>query len=145
MIHCTATPAGREVTGDDIRLWHTGPPPNRGWNRVGYSTLVRLDGTIEVLVPWDDDQYVEGWEVTYGARGWNAVSKHICYVGGKGGQDTRTEAQRMALAQLVLSALEKWPHIRVAGHGQIDPGKSCPSFDVPAWLRSIGVPNHNIW
>ena len=25
VLHCTATPEGREVTADDIRRWHTAP------------------------------------------------------------------------------------------------------------------------
>lgn len=25
VIHCTATPRGREVTADEIRAWHTAP------------------------------------------------------------------------------------------------------------------------
>lgn len=30
VLHCTATPEGREVTGADIRLWHTAPVANGG-------------------------------------------------------------------------------------------------------------------
>ena len=42
VLHCTATPEGREVTGADIRLWHTTPVANggRGWKQVGYTDLI---------------------------------------------------------------------------------------------------------
>ena len=29
VLHCTATPCGREVTADEIRRWHTSAPPCR--------------------------------------------------------------------------------------------------------------------
>lgn len=37
VIHCTATPEGREVSAADIRRWHTSPPSEggRGWKQVG--------------------------------------------------------------------------------------------------------------
>ena len=46
VIHCTATPAGREVSAEEIRRWHTAPPNEggRGWKQVGYTDLVHLDG-----------------------------------------------------------------------------------------------------
>ena len=36
-VHCTATPEGREVSGDEIRHWHTDPVSKggRGWKQVG--------------------------------------------------------------------------------------------------------------
>ena len=43
VLHCTATPEGREVTADDIRRWHTAPVAagGRGWRRVGYTDRCR--------------------------------------------------------------------------------------------------------
>ena len=38
MIHCTATPEGREVSSADIRHWHCDPKPRgNGWKQVGYT------------------------------------------------------------------------------------------------------------
>ena len=52
VIHCTATPEGREVSAADIRRWHTSPAPaGRGWKQVGYTDLFHLDGRVERLVP----------------------------------------------------------------------------------------------
>jgi len=93
VIHCTATPEGRSVTGADIRRWHTSPKSKggRGWRQVGYTDLIRLDGTVERLVENNEDAYVDGWEITNGARGYNAVSRHIVYAGGvaKDGKDSQ--------------------------------------------------------
>jgi len=56
VIHCTDTPPEREVTSDEIRHWHTdAPPQGRGWNQVGYTDMIHLDGHIENLVEFDND------------------------------------------------------------------------------------------
>lgn len=145
IIHCTDTPAGREVTGDDIRLWHLSPVAKggRGWRQVGYTDIIHLDGTIENLVPNNNDDIVDPWEITNGVAGQNSISRHIVYAGGKGG-DTRTNAQKEALKRFVLDFVKRHPSTRVAGHNQFA-AKSCPAFDVPAWCRSIGVPESNIY
>ena len=69
VIHCTATPAGREVTSVDIRAWHTAPTSagGRGWKQVGYTDLFHLDGTVERLVENNEDGWVDNWEITNGA------------------------------------------------------------------------------
>jgi hypothetical protein len=83
VIHCTATPEGREVTAAELRRWHTAAPPaGRGWKQVGYTDLIHLDGKVERLVANNEDATVDPWEVTNGAAGYNTVSRHIVYVGG---------------------------------------------------------------
>ena len=145
VIHCTATPQGREVTSDAIRAWHTAPyPKGRGWKQVGYTDLIHLDGTIERLVENNEDAWVDDWEITNGAKGYNSVSRHIVYAGGcdrrMNPKDTRTEAQRKALADYLLDFHRKHPNVRIVGHGDI-PGvnKACPSFNVPTFLKEIGI------
>ena len=145
VIHCTATPEGREVSADEIRRWHTAPVSQggRGWKQVGYTDMVHLDGSVERLVNNNEDAQVDSWEVTNGAAGYNSVSRHIVNVGGydKAGKpkDTRTEAQREALKRYVEDFHRRFPQIRIVGHHELNPGKACPSFDVPTWLRSIGI------
>lgn len=147
MLHCTATPEGREVTSGEIRHWHTDPVKKggRGWKQVGYTDMIHLDGTVERLVRNNEDAEVDPWEVTNGAKGYNTVSRHVVYVGGvskdgKTAKDTRTEAQLKAMTAYVRDFHERFPQIRIVGHGEL-PGvkKACPSFDVAAWLRSIGI------
>ena len=147
VLHCTATPEGREVTSGEIRHWHTDPVKKggRGWKQVGYTDLIHLDGRVERLVGNNEDAEVDPWEVTNGAKGYNTVSRHVVYVGGvskdgKTAKDTRTEAQLKAMTAYVRDFHERFPQIRIVGHGEL-PGvkKACPSFDVAAWLRSIGI------
>lgn len=145
VIHCTATPEGREVSADEIRRWHTAPVSQggRGWKQVGYTDMVHLDGCVERLVDNNEDAQVDAWEVTNGAAGYNSISRHIVYVGGcdKAGmpKDTRTEAQREALKHYVEDFHARFPQVKIVGHHELNPGKACPSFDVPTWLRSIGI------
>ena len=150
VLHCTATPEGREVTAADIRNWHLSPPPQgRGWSRVGYSGIFHLDGNLEILTPFDEDDDVEAWELTNGAVGINSISRHVVYAGGmdkanKLPKDTRTDAQKVAMANFVKQTIAAHPKILVAGHNQFAE-KACPSFDVPTWLRIIGVSEQNIY
>lgn len=144
VIHCTATPEGREVSADEIRRWHTAPPPaGRGWKQVGYTDMVHLDGHVERLVNNNEDANVDPWEVTNGAAGYNSVSRHIVYVGGcdKAGKpkDTRTAEQHEALKRYVEDFHARFPQIHIVGHHELNPGKACPSFDVGKWLREIGI------
>lgn len=146
IIHCTATPAGREVTGDEIRRWHTSPKAQggRGWDRVGYARLYHLNGTKTEFIQDNQDNIVDPWELTYGAIGYNETSRHWVYAGGGTGQDTRTDAQKREMTKDVLEFIKKHPAIKIAGHKQVN-ATSCPGFDVPAWLRSIGVSEVNIF
>ncbi|HJC17140.1 MAG TPA: N-acetylmuramoyl-L-alanine amidase [Candidatus Alistipes stercorigallinarum] len=146
VIHCTATPAGREVTGDDIRRWHTSPVSQggRGWKQVGYTDLFHLDGSVERLVSNNEDMNVDPWEVTNGAAGYNSVSRHIVYAGGVDANDvnkavdTRTTAQKEAMKRYVLDFHKRFPGVKIVGHNQLA-AKACPSFNVPEWLESIGI------
>lgn len=174
IIHCTATPEGRMVYPSDIREWHLGPREEdgmlvymgnlfasdadlpvevrgkrgRGWRQVGYRDMIMPNGAVHNLVPYDNDEVVDGWEITNGVAGLNAVSAHVVYVGGmdKAGRkpkDTRTAAQRESLALYVKRMIAQYPDIKIAGHNHFA-NKACPSFDVPSWLRSIGTPEKNI-
>lgn len=146
VIHCTATPEGRDVSAADIRRWHTAPVSagGRGWKQVGYTDLIHTDGRVERLVANNEDANVDPWEITNGAAGYNSVSRHIVYAGGvdannvQKAKDTRTPAQKEALKRYVLDFHRKHPTVKILGHNQLA-AKACPSFDVPQWLKSIGI------
>ena len=150
MLHCTATPEGREVTAADIIRWHTAPKPTgRGWRQVGYTYLIHLDGTVEQLVPNNGDQVVDPWEITNGAKGFNDVTQHIVYAGGTAKvrprgmkwyptKDTRTAAQLVSMERLVKKLLTESPKAKLLGHNQVA-NKGCPSFSVPQWAESVGI------
>ena len=145
VLHCTATPEGREVSAADIRHWHCDPVSKggRGWKQVGYTDMIHLDGRVERLVDNNEDAEVDPWEVTNGAAGYNSTSRHVVYAGGcaadgKTPKDTRTPAQREALAEYVKDFHRRFPGIPIVGHNQLA-AKACPSFDVPSWLEEIGI------
>lgn len=150
VIHCTATPEGREVTSDQIRHWHLDPPPaGRGWHQVGYTDLLHLNGGVERLVKNNEDGNVDPWEITNGAVGINSISRHVVYAGGltddaKHPKDTRTPDQRKTMLRYVQDMIRLHPDILVAGHNQFA-AKACPSFNVPMWLQSVGIPTKNIY
>lgn len=144
-IHCTATPEGREVSSDEIRAWHTNPVSKggRGWKQVGYTDMIHIDGRIERLVKNNEDNVVDSWEITNGAKGYNSTSRHVVYVGGvsrdgKTPKDTRTSLQLSALGNYVKDFHRRFPDVIIKGHNEVA-AKACPSFDVKKWLRSIGI------
>lgn len=145
VLHCTATPEGREVSSDDIRAWHTNPVSKggRGWSQVGYTDLIHLNGEVERLVDNNEDANVDPWEITNGAKGYNSISRHVVYVGGvvadgKTAKDTRTKAQKAAMEAYVKEFHRRHPNVHIIGHREVA-AKDCPSFDVQVWLKEIGV------
>jgi len=97
-----------------------------------------LDGTVERLVENNEDAWVDNWEITNGATGYNSVSRHIVYAGGlskdgKTAKDTRTAAQRASLEKYVKDFCRRFPGTKVIGHNEIAK-KACPCFDVQKWL-----------
>lgn len=145
VLHCTATPEGREVSSNDIRAWHTNPVSKggRGWKQVGYTDLIHLNGKVERLVNNNEDANVDPWEITNGAKGYNSISRHVVYVGGvvadgETAKDTRTKAQLVAMEGYVKEFHRKHPNVRIIGHNEVA-AKDCPSFDVQVWLKEIGI------
>ena len=154
VLHCTATPKGREITKEDIIHWHTSPKEKggRGWKQVGYSDMIYLDGTLVNLVPHNEDNFVDPWEITNGASGINSVSRHIVYVGGmdaanKKPEDTRTQEQKKTMDLYIKKVIVQHPKILVMGHNEAPDaaGKACPSFLVGEWLQNIGIKESNIY
>lgn len=122
IIHCSATPAGRDHTAADIDRWHKA----RGFRCIGYHYVIRLDGTVEPGRP----------ESEAGAHclGHNGFSIGICYIGGvaadgKTPADTRTEFQKASMRRLVAELRRRYPGASVHGHREFA-NKACPSFDV---------------
>ena len=121
IIHCTATPEGRECTVTEIRRWHI----QRGFSDIGYHYVIHLDGRVEPGRNVD----IAGAHCT----GHNANSIGVVYVGGCGKdgktpKDTRTDAQKAALANLLLDLRKLYPRATIHGHRDFA-NKACPSFD----------------
>lgn len=113
-------------------------------------------GTVERIVNNNEDANVDPWEVTNGAKGYNSISRHIVYAGGLdkflNPKDTRTSAQKKAMAAYVLDFHRRFPDVKIIGHRDLSPDlngngiiepyewmKACPSFEVSEWLKSIGI------
>ena len=111
IIHCSATPEGREVTVKDITQWHI----ERGFKTIGYHYIIYLDGSI----------YTGRSEEEVGAHclNHNSNSIGICYVGGmdkdnKKPKDTRTAKQKESLIGLVKELKLKYPSTTIHGHNE---------------------------
>ena len=122
----------------------------RGWRRVGYRDMIMLDGTLLNLIPYKDDDVIDPWEISNGVAGINHEAAHVVYAGGRSSdnkkiKDTRTPKQTEVLTAYVKHLIKLVPDIQIGGHNQWDSKKECPSFDVPEWLRAIGVDEKNIY
>lgn len=131
IIHCSATPAGKNIGATTIRAWHL----ERGFSDIGYHYVIRLDGTIEHGRPVG--------QIGAHCQNHNRNSIGICYVGGlsydgKYPKDTRTPAQREALCKLVHQLLSQYPNATVHGHNEFA-NKACPCFDVQQWKKEVGL------
>ncbi len=152
VIHCSDTPKGREVTKEDIIRWHTSPKPKgRGWDRAGYTDLILLDGSLQNITPNNNDCIVDNSEITWGAAGVNSVSKHICIVGGRTSDNKKplfnfiTKEQADTLESYLINAIAQCPDVKVAGHYYFSDYKTCPNFDVEAFMLSRGFNKKNIY
>lgn len=137
-VHCTATPAGRDVTATDIDRWHK----EKGWAGIGYHAVVRLDGAVEKGrdTNKNDDSTDDIGAHCYGH---NRDTLAVVYVGGCNADmkpaDTRTAAQRAALLSQVRAWMKRFriPLSQVFGHYEFDSGKACPSFDMHEFCREL--------
>lgn len=126
ILHCSATPEGREVSVETIREWHTDPSPRgRGWSDIGYHYVIHLDGKIELGRPIE----VQGAHVS----GENEDSIGICYIGGVDAanepKDTMTVLQAIAFVEIVKSLRLIFGKLSIHGHNEFST-KACPSFSV---------------
>lgn len=150
ILHCTATPEGRDTKAIAFADWFTRPVAKggKGWKKPGYNDVIELDGTVVNLVPYNEDSTVSWTEVSYGAGELNGIARNICYVGGcdrkMKPKNTLTPAQESSLKNYIFAFIRAHPYAVVAGHNQFVK-KACPSFDVPTKLRSWGVPERNIY
>lgn len=126
IIHCSATPEGRNHTVEDIEIWHK----QRGFTMIGYHYVIYLDGSVHEGRPID----MKGAHTL----GQNANSIGICYIGGmttdmKEPKDTRTKEQKEALIKLVNKLKETYTKATIHGHNEFA-NKACPSFNVQTEL-----------
>ena len=144
VVHCSATPATRDIGVAEIRAAHKAKRPP--WKDVGYHYVIRRNGTVEK----GRADNVMGAHVV----GHNNGSLGICLIGGVKPDNTAetnfTAAQYAALKELLTTLKGRYPNARVCGHrdlspdrngdGVVGPGewvKACPTFDVASWWMDI--------
>tara|TARA_R100001244_G_scaffold43228_2_gene38835 strand:+ start:3498 stop:3983 length:486 start_codon:yes stop_codon:yes gene_type:complete len=152
VIHCSATYEGVDIRPEQIKEWHMGKN-GRGWSRVGYSDLITIDGVLHNMHfakgTNPNDEIIESSERTWGVRGINSESKHVCYVGGldkktKKPKNTLNNEQCDTLQIYIKHEILRHPDILVAGHNQFS-NKACPSFIVSDYCTQIGLKMKNIY
>ena len=138
IVHCTATPEGRDYTVDQIRADHK----KQGWSDIGYHYVIYRDGSIH------DGRDVDIVGAHCSKGGHNTYSIGVCYVGGlenKPGvqyaklkaKDTRTDEQKAAMLSLLVDLRKLYPTAKIYGHRDFDTGKECPSFNAKYEYRRI--------
>lgn len=129
IVHCSATPEGKDFTVLDIKKWHL----ERGFSDIGYHYVIYRDGSINK----GRDESKIGAHCT----GHNSYSIGVCYVGGvakdgKTAKDTRTDAQKKSLLSLLRNLKMKYPQASIHSHRDYA-NKACPSFDATKEYSSI--------
>jgi N-acetyl-anhydromuramyl-L-alanine amidase AmpD len=121
IVHCSATPEGRDVTAEEIRRWHL----DKGWKDIGYHYVIERSGKIR------QGRHIDlmGFHTT----GKNQMSIGVCYVGGLDSdmkaKDTRTGDQKDSFHRLLYALCIVFPTItRISGHRDYSK-KDCPCFN----------------
>ena len=130
IIHCSAVRPDQQSSVAQIDSWHR----ERGFKLgIGYHYVVRRDGQVEPGRP----------EFLVGAHcvNHNSHSIGVCYEGGLNirGQpaDTRTEAQKQAMRQLLEELHRRYPRALIVGHRDLTHDRDCPCFDAVREYRDL--------
>ena len=129
IVHCSATPEGKDFTVADIKRWHLA----RGFSDIGYHYVIYRDGSIHT----GRDESIIGAHCT----GHNTNSIGVCYIGGcvsngKTPKDTRTPQQKQSLVKLLKELKTKYPQASIHSHRDYA-NKACPSFDATKEYSSL--------
>ena len=129
IVHCSATAEGKDYTVADITRWHK----QRGFSTIGYHYVVYRDGSVHP----GRDVNVSGAHCT----NHNAISIGVCYIGGcatdgKTAKDTRTDAQKKSLRELLTKLRLLYPKATIHSHRDFAK-KACPSFDATKEYSNI--------
>lgn len=130
IVHCAATPEGKNFTVEQIRNWHVN---GRGWKDIGYHFVIYLDGSIHAGRPVE--------QVGAHCLNHNQHSIGVCYIGGctaegKKAKDTRTPAQKKVLLELLTELRSIYPKARIHSHSDFA-NKACPAFNATQEYASL--------
>lgn len=129
IVHCSATPEGKDFTVADIKKWHIA----RDFSDVGYHYVIYRDGSI--------NKGRDESKIGAHCPGHNSYSIGVCYIGGcasdgKTPKDTRTDAQKKALIELLRELKGKYPKAKIYPHYKFA-AKACPSFNTEEEYKNI--------
>ena len=133
VIHCVANPCNMPFSVENLIACGKAK-----YGQCSYHYYVRYDGSVIPLLP----ESVQGVH----ARHYNYCSLGIVYEGGlneKGApEDTRTEAQKHSLYELLKELTAEYPEARIVGHCELPHvAKKCPCF--PASIEYANLqPGH---
>ena len=129
IVHCSATPEGKDFTVADITRWHK----QRKFVTIGYHYVIYRNGEVHNGRP----------EAQIGAHctRHNVNSIGVCYIGGmakdgKTPKDTRTSAQKLSLERLLRHLKDRFPKAAIHGHRDFA-AKACPSFDATEEYKNL--------
>lgn len=127
VVHCAFTKPTMDIGVDEIRQWHLA----RGWNDIGYHSVIRRNGEIEE----GRDYHAVGAHV----KGYNSDSVGVCLVGGMnkyGDPEANfTNRQWKALKRELQWLKTLFPDAMIVGHRDLTHDRDCPCFDVREWLK----------
>ena len=120
VIHCVANPCNKPFSVENLIACGKAK-----YGQCSYHYYVRYDGRIIPLLPAS----VQGVH----ARHYNYCSLGIVYEGGLNANgvaaDTRTEAQKHSLYELLKELTAEYPDVRIIGHSELPHvAKKCPCF-----------------
>ncbi len=139
IIHCSASEFG---SVEMIRQWHR----QRGFKEIGYHYVILnaypdgdhwqkkrlcpdLEGKIEPGRPLE--------KIGAHTKGHNHDSVGVCLVGDR----VFTSRQLEALREIHREMLKINPRLRVLGHYEVDPNKTCPNLGME-WVRKYLSADH---
>ena len=131
IVHCSATPEGRDFTIADITRWHKA----RGFRTIGYHFVVYRDGSVHAGRPLE--------QAGAHCLKHNKHSIGVCYIGGcatdgRTPKDTRTPEQKEALVKLLTELHNRFPHAVIHGHRDFA-AKACPSFNATLEYKKLAT------
>ena len=120
VIHCVANPCNKPFSVENLIACGKAK-----YGQCSYHYYVRYDGSVIPLLP----ETVQGVH----ARHYNYCSLGIVYEGGLNAQgiaeDTRTEAQKHSLYELLKELTAEYPEARIVGHCELlHVAKRCPCY-----------------
>lgn len=135
VIHCSDSDRPNHDNIETIRQWHTqrgftGPDGVKGTqDDIGYHYVITQNGGLFVGR--------KEWEIGAHTKGHNKDSLGICLTGGI--KTVASDAQKKTLDSLLQKLCKQYNlnKLDVVAHRDLDPGKTCPIFDLESFLAGL--------